>query len=74
MDLYDWNLKEFMMLNNRIDYTFFKMICYQMARGLLYIHSIGICHRDIRPHNILLKKNGRLVICDFGSAKMMRST
>lgn len=73
MDLYDWNLKEFMMLDNKIDYTFFKIICYQIARGLLYIHSLGICHRDVRPHNILLKKNGRLAICDFGSAKMMKT-
>ena len=69
-----WNLKEFMMLNKRIEYTFFKILCYQMARGLSYIHSIGICHRDIRPHNVLVKKNGRVVLCDFGSAKMMRST
>lgn len=48
-----------------------KLISYQVFRGLLYIHSKGICHRDIKPHNILLKgKNA--AICDFGSAKILR--
>jgi glycogen synthase kinase 3 beta len=47
-----------------------KIISYPIIRGLLYIHSRGICHRDIKPHNILLKgKNA--VICDFGSAKIL---
>jgi glycogen synthase kinase 3 beta len=47
-----------------------KIISYQIFRALFYIHSKGICHRDIKPHNILLKgKNA--VICDFGSAKIL---
>lgn len=43
---------------------------YQILRGLNYIASLSIAHRDIKPQNILvdLKKN-RVVICDFGSAK-----
>ena len=32
-----------------------KFLTYQAFRGLLYIHSLGICHRDIKPHNLLLK-------------------
>ena len=49
----------------------FKIITYQIFRGLTYIHSKGICHRDIKPHNILLK-NRNAVICDFGSAKIIK--
>ena len=42
-----------------------------MFRGLLYIHSLGICHRDIKPHNMLVK-HGRVSLCDFGSAKILK--
>jgi serine/threonine protein kinase len=49
-----------------------KVYCYQTLRGLAYIHAIGICHRDIKPQNILVDPKGnRLRICDFGSAKRL---
>lgn len=39
-------------------------------RSLGYIHSLGICHRDIKPQNLLLHpESGVLKLCDFGSAK-----
>ena len=45
---------------------------YQLFRSLAYIHSLGICHRDIKPQNLLLDPNsGVLKLCDFGSAKML---
>lgn len=43
---------------------------YQLFRSLAYIHSLGICHRDIKPQNLLLDpESGILKLCDFGSAK-----
>lgn len=47
-----------------------KIFVYQMLRGLNYMHSIGVCHRDLKPQNMLVKGK-RLVICDFGSAKVL---
>ena len=47
-----------------------KIISYQILRGLMYIHSKKISHRDIKPHNILLKGK-KIAICDFGSAKIL---
>lgn len=49
-----------------------KLYMYQMFRSLAYIHSLGICHRDIKPQNLLLDSNrGILKLCDFGSAKIL---
>lgn len=49
-----------------------KLYIYQLFRSLAYIHSRGICHRDIKPQNLLLDPNtGILKLCDFGSAKIL---
>lgn len=47
-----------------------KVYMYQLLRSLAYIHSQGVCHRDIKPQNLLLDPDtGILKLCDFGSAK-----
>jgi len=49
-----------------------KLYIFQLCRALGYIHSLGICHRDIKPQNLLLDPNsGVLKLCDFGSAKIL---
>lgn len=49
-----------------------KVFIYQLFRSLAYIHSQGICHRDIKPQNLLLDPStGVLKLCDFGSAKIL---
>lgn len=51
---------------------FVKIYLYQMMRSLAYIHALGICHRDIKPQNILVNPETHLVVLiDFGSAKML---
>ncbi len=42
---------------------------YQVLRGLKYIHSAGILHRDLKPRNLLVNSNCDLRICDFGLAR-----
>lgn len=50
-----------------------KLYSYQMLRSLAYIHSIGICHRDIKPQNVLVDPETHIVkLCDFGSAKKLQ--
>lgn len=42
---------------------------YQLLRGLFYLHSSGVFHRDLKPNNILINNHCALRICDFGLAR-----
>ena len=43
----------------------------QIAKALEHAHSCGIVHRDIKPHNVMVLKNGSVKVTDFGIARMM---
>jgi len=59
-------------LKQTVPLIYVKLYMYQLSRSLAYIHSQGICHRDIKPQNLLLDpQTGVLKLCDFGSAKML---
>jgi serine/threonine protein kinase len=42
---------------------------YQILRGVKYIHSRNVIHRDLKPRNLLVNSNCDLKICDFGLAR-----
>ena len=55
-------------------------ICAQVARGLQYAHTLseggrqlGVVHRDVTPHNVLLSYDGVVKLTDFGIAKASTS-
>jgi len=49
-----------------------KLYLYQLSRALSHIHALGICHRDIKPQNLLVNpETQQLKLCDFGSAKAL---
>lgn len=54
-----------------------KLFMFQLLRSIAYLHlpSVNVCHRDIKPHNLLVDiAQGILKICDFGSAKQLSPT
>nr|CAG8467989.1 10276_t:CDS:10 [Entrophospora candida]CAG8491724.1 2755_t:CDS:10 [Entrophospora candida] len=47
----------------------FQYFIYQICRGLKYIHSANVLHRDLKPGNLLVNADCELKICDFGLAR-----
>jgi serine/threonine protein kinase len=47
-----------------------EVLCYfkQLVAGVAYLHEQGVCHRDLKPDNILINKNGVIKIADFGTS------
>ena len=48
-------------------------IALDCARVYYYMHNLGIVHRDIKSHNVLIDKNNNVKVCDFGLARFIVS-
>ncbi|ETE58726.1 Cyclin-dependent kinase 5, partial [Ophiophagus hannah] len=42
---------------------------YQLLKGLGFCHSRNVLHRDLKPQNLLINRNGELKLADFGLAR-----
>lgn len=49
------------------------IMIYEIIEGMRYVHSQKVIHRDIKPSNILIGKDGKIKISDFGISKIMNA-
>lgn len=47
-----------------------QLFIYQILRGLNFMHSACVLHRDLKPRNILVNSSCDVKICDFGLARL----
>ena len=72
MELIDGiSLKQYMEVKGVLNWKETLHFAMQIAKGLEHAHSRGIIHRDIKPHNVMVLKNGSVKVMDFGIARVM---
>ena len=74
MELIDGiSLKQYMEQKRVLSWREVLHFSSQIAKALEHAHSRGIIHRDIKPHNIMILKDGSVKVADFGIARVSSS-
>lgn len=66
-------LKSYIAQKRRLDVKEAVSISIQVAQGIAAAHSRNIVHRDIKPQNIIISKDGKVKVADFGIARAATS-
>ena len=75
MELIDGiTLKQYMERRGKLNWRESLHFITQIMRGLSHAHSRGIVHRDIKPHNVMILRDGTIKIADFGIARLEKDT
>ena len=74
MELIDGiTLKQYMEKKGRLNWRETVHFATNIAKALEHAHSRGLVHRDIKPHNVMVLKNGSVKVADFGIARLMEN-
>jgi len=72
MELIDGiSLKQYMEKKGVLNWKETLHFAIQIGKALEHAHERGIVHRDIKPHNVMVLKNGSVKVADFGIARVM---
>ncbi|CAJ1936649.1 unnamed protein product [Sphenostylis stenocarpa] len=69
-ELMESDLHQVIKANDDLTPEHHQFFLYQLLRGLKYIHTANVFHRDLKPKNILANADCKLKICDFGLARV----
>ncbi|XP_022876022.1 mitogen-activated protein kinase homolog NTF3-like [Olea europaea var. sylvestris] len=69
-ELMDTDLHQIIKSSQTLSNDHCQYFLFQLLRGLKYLHSANILHRDLKPGNLLINANCELKICDFGLARL----
>ena len=69
MELMETDLTTVIKSGQELSDEHIQFFLYQILRGLKYVHSCNILHRDLKPRNLLVNSNCDLKLCDFGLAR-----
>ncbi|XP_052489478.1 mitogen-activated protein kinase 17 isoform X2 [Gossypium raimondii] len=69
-ELMESDLHHVIKINDDLTPDHHQFFLYQLLRGLKYIHTAHVFHRDLKPKNILANADCKLKLCDFGLARV----
>jgi len=66
----DQDLKKYLdVCDNGLELPILKSFLYQLLKGVAYTHHHRVLHRDLKPPNLLINREGQLKLADFGLAR-----